>query len=58
MKLGGGTECFVDYLRIFINRRRYLRTGAAYDGEDKDDAGADHGTFGMLRRHSWHVGNL
>lgn len=48
----------VDYLRVFITGGVICCTGAASDGEDKDDAGADHGTFGMLRRHSWHVGNL
>lgn len=34
----------------FSDRRRDLRAGADFDGKDEDDAGKDHGSFGMYRR--------
>ena len=48
----------VDYLRVFITGGVICALVQLLMEKTKMMPGADHGTFGMLRRHSWHVGNL
>lgn len=48
----------VDYLRVFITGGVICALVQLLMEKTKMMPGRIHGTFGMLRRHSWHVGNL